>query len=162
MSKGTVADRRYAIEARKRKVPFGVIAKKCGVSKTTIRRWTVPEYQAAVNVYREAWKAKPENQARQREYDRRKPKGRCESCRGEMSQRKDGLCKSCRKEAQQFKRLDIQRYWNKENLTAGEIADRMNISRNQIESELTRMRREGWELTHRGGVPGSYLRRREP
>lgn len=162
MAKGTVADRKYAIEARKRGVPFSVIARKCGVSKTTIRRWTVPEYQAAIDSYRAAWKARPENRAKQREYDSRKPKGRCESCRGQMSRRNDGLCKSCRKEAQKFKRLDIQRYWNEEQLTSAEIADKMSLSRNVIESELTRMRKDGWELARRGGVPGSYLRRTEP
>lgn len=157
-----MADRQYAIEARRRGVSFGTIARKCGVSKTTIRRWTVPEYQRQIDAYRAAWKAKPENKAKQREYDKRKPKGRCESCRGKMSRRGNGVCKACRKEAQMFKRRDIQRLWNEEWRTAPEIADALGLSKNVVESELTRMRRDGWDLTDRGGVRGDYLRRRAP
>lgn len=155
----TIADREYAIEARRRGVPYATIARKCGVSRTTIRRWTSPEFQRRSDEHRAAWLARPENRAKQREYEARKAKGRCESCRGRMSTRKDGVCKSCRKEAQTFRRLDIQRYWNEEQLTSPEIAERMGVARTIVESELTRMRRDGWDLAYRGGYSGAYLRR---
>ena len=154
----TIADRKYAIEARKRGVSFAAIARKTGVSKTTIRRWTVPEYQARVDAQKAVWLSKPENKARLREYERRRKKGRCESCSGAMSRAFDGLCKSCRKEAQHFKRIDIQRYWNDQVLMSSEIADRMGLTRGAIESELQRMRKDGWQLDPRGGIPGAYLR----
>jgi hypothetical protein len=139
----------YAIDAKGRGVPMTVIARICGVSDTTVRRWTDPKYAAENVVYLADWKAR--NPEAQRRYDRQRQRGRCDSCHGPLGlgRTDGGTCARCWREELHFRRVDVQRLWNEEHLTSREIAAQMRMSKEAVEQLMVRMRRDGWTLESR-------------
>lgn len=129
------------------------IAAQVGVSHSTIYRWVNPQYAEADRARSRRWKVenRERNLAHQREYLRRTDvRGVCSSCGEPMGigQRQDGVCAACLRVARDERRERIAELWEAGG-TLDAIAAALGSTRTTIGCEITRMRRDGWELSYR-------------
>lgn len=137
-----------AIKAREEGISSRKVAKELGVCQTTILRWTNPKYQEATDAYKREWNRNNPHKHRQYEETHLK-KNRCSSCK-KPGRYKDGVvCADCKAEDRRFRRVEIQRLWNEEGMTAIEIGEALGVSRFYIEREIVLMRKAGWKIHYR-------------
>lgn len=148
----TVKDKMRAIKAHEEGMPCGKIAEMLEVGETTVRRWVNPVFRAEQEQYKREWAKR--NRHRYKVYqETRVKKNRCRSCKQPGSYKDGALCMTCRGEERHFRRVDIQRLWNEEGLTAAQIAEAVGSPYSYIKREIITMRNAGWEMKRRNAVP---------
>jgi hypothetical protein len=117
-----------------------------------------------------AWRQKPENREREREFsrawkarnrDRNRARdraraadpdhrGRCEMCGGLMGagSRQNGICRDCRVQTRTARARQIEAWWA-EGISSSEIALRLGWTKGHLYNEMDRLRREGYRLPYR-------------
>lgn len=121
------------------------IARRIGVSPTTVHRWTSEEQRERDVQRSRAYRKR--NRERVRTYDSKRRRDACPVCGGPKTIRSE-LCAGCSRFAGKQRQRFIQIMW-KDGHTVPQIAALLETTTGSVQTSIARMRRAGWDMPYR-------------